>query len=318
MNRVEPPKTIHLSITSLCNLRCIHCRFWEIKPQKEIDIEQWKKIVDDIFNWLGSSTVRLKIAGGEPSVKSFFYELMEYIKKKGFYLGITTNGTVFEDKDIRFLCDIGTDEINISLDTLKREKYKLIRGKDQFDKVIRNIQLFKEYTKVTSINLSPTIMRPNVDELIDLVRYAIDNNLWITFQAIFNTFGTDYRVNWYKDFDLFPDDIDATEKAIMDIIRYKDIYRQIGNSKAQLLTMCKYFRDPSIGYSIQCNAGKTDIGIDNMGNLLLCFNLRPVGNLVTNRIDELFYSDTANQIREEILGCSRECKLLNCVFPFDD
>ncbi|MGB9599523.1 MAG: radical SAM/SPASM domain-containing protein [Myxococcota bacterium] len=316
--RAQPPKTIHLSITSLCNLRCIHCRFWEMEPQKEIGITKWKKIVDDIYNWLGSSSVRIKIAGGEPSVKAFFYDLMKYIKEKGFYLGITSNGTVFSEKDIKLLCDIGLNEINISLDTLSREKYRLIRGKDEFNKVMENLLLFKKHTKQTSINISPTIMEPNVDEITELVRFAIKNNFWITFQAIFNTFGTEYRVNWFKDFSLFPKDIISLEREIREVIAYKDIYRQIGNSKEQLLTMIEYFRDPGKSYDMECNAGKTDIGIDNFGNLLLCFNLRPVGNLINNKIDDLFYSDVADEIREEIRGCSRECKLLNCVFPFED
>jgi len=316
--RPENPKTIHLSITSLCNLRCIHCEFWKIRPQNEIGFDDYKGIIDDIYSWLGSSQVRIKIAGGEPTVKTYFYDLMKYIKEKGFYLGVTSNGTVFDEKDIKYLCDIGLNEINISLDTLNREKYKTIRGRDEFDRVIRNINYFKKYTKNTSINLSPTIMEINSDELIDLVRYAIDNNLWITFQAIFNTFGTEYRIGWYRNFDLFPKNIDKIEKTLNEIIAYKDVYRQIGNSKAQLKTMIQYFRDPGKSYDIECNAGKTDIGIDNMGNLLLCFNLRPVGNLLSERIDKLFYSKQADEIREEIRNCTRECKLLNCVFPFDD
>ncbi len=289
-----------------------------MEPQKEIGITKWKKIVDDIYNWLGSSSVRIKIAGGEPSVKAFFYDLMKYIKEKGFYLGITSNGTVFSEKDIKLLCDIGLNEINISLDTLSREKYRLIRGKDEFNKVMENLLLFKKHTKQTSINISPTIMEPNVDEITELVRFAIKNNFWITFQAIFNTFGTEYRVNWFKDFSLFPKDIISLEREIREVIAYKDIYRQIGNSKEQILTMIEYFRDPGKSYDMECNAGKTDIGIDNFGNLLLCFNLRPVGNLINNKIDDLFYSDVADEIREEIRGCSRECKLLNCVFPFED
>ena len=315
---VENPKTIHLSITSLCNLRCVHCEFWRSKPEGELGLEEWKSIVDDIYRWLGSDEVRIKIAGGEPSVKKFFYELMSYIKEKGFYLGVTTNGTLFSESDIKFLCDIGLNEINISLDTLRRDRYEVIRGRDMFEKVMENLMLFKRYTMTTSINLSPTIMQLNVDEIVDLVRFAIDNNLWITFQAIFNTFGTDYRVGWFKDFALFPKDITTLEKAIKDIIAYKDIYRQIGNSKAQLLTMIEYFRQPDKAYDMSCNAGNTDIGIDNMGNLLLCFNLRPVGNLISKRIDQLFFSKNADDIRDEIRHCPRECKLLNCVFPFEE
>lgn len=316
--KAPAPKTIHLSITSLCNLRCIHCHFWKLRPQKEIGLEEWKKIIDDIYRWLGAQDVRIKIAGGEPAVKVFFYELMAYIKSKGFYLGITTNGTLFTEKDIKYLCEIGLNEINISLDTLDRDRYKQIRGRDEFDRVIQNIALFKRYTKNTSINLSPTIMEINADEIVDLVRFAIKENIWITFQAIFNTFGTEYRSGWYKDFSLFPKDIDKIERSINEIIRYKDIYRQIGNSVAQLKTMIEYFRDPGKNYNMECNAGKTDIGIDNAGNLLLCFNLRPAGNLVERDIEEVFYSKVADEIREEIKNCKRECKLLNCVFPFDE
>ncbi len=316
--RAERPKTIHFSITSLCNLRCIHCEFWKAKPQKEIGLEEWKKITDDIYNWLGSGEVRIKIAGGEPAVKPFFKELMKYIKDKGFYLGITSNGTVFAEKDIEFLCDIGLNEINISLDTLNKDKYRLIRGRDEFDKVIKNLMYFKKHTRNTSINLSPTIMEINSEEITELVRYVIQENFWITFQAVFNTFGTEYRANWYRDFALFPKNVGKVENALKEVIAYKDIYRQIGNSREQLLTMIEYFRDPGKSYAMECNAGKTDVGVDNVGNLLLCFNLRPAGNLLEKRIDEIFYSEEADIIREEIRGCSRECKLLNCVFPFDD
>ncbi|MCX7943277.1 MAG: radical SAM protein [Deltaproteobacteria bacterium] len=314
----EKPKTIHIVLTYHCNMRCIHCEFWKIKPEKEVGLSDWKKIIDDIYNWLGNNTVRIKIAGGEPAVKVFFYELMQYIKEKGFYLGITSNGTVFSERDIKFLCDIGINEINISLDTLDRKRYIKIRGKDEFDRVLQNLMCFKKYTKVTSINLSPTIMEVNSDEITELVRFAIKENFWITFQAVFNTFGTEYYAGWYKDFALFPRNIEVIEKAVREVIAYKDVYRQIGNSKEQLLTMIEYFRDPGKNHNMECNAGNTDIGIDNVGNLLLCFNLNPVGNLLERRIDELFYSKEADIIREEIKSCPRECKLLNCVFPFSD
>lgn len=130
---------LRIAVTDRCNLRCTYCMPAEgIKYVSKNDLLTWEELlrISNIFANEGVSKIR--ITGGEPLLRRniiFFIKGLseiEAIKK----INITTNGTV-TGKYLEDLWKYGVRSINLSLDTLDRERFFAITRRDEFDKVMR-------------------------------------------------------------------------------------------------------------------------------------------------------------------------------------
>jgi cyclic pyranopterin phosphate synthase len=135
-NHGRPITYLRLAVTDRCNLRCFYCMPEEgIKylPKKELlTFEEIERLIT-ITASMGISKIRL--TGGEPFVRT---DLMNLIKKMVTISGIkdvhlTTNG-ILTSPHIEELKSLGIASVNLSLDTLDRERFKLITRRDEFEK----------------------------------------------------------------------------------------------------------------------------------------------------------------------------------------
>jgi cyclic pyranopterin phosphate synthase len=132
---------LRISLTDHCNFRCSYCmpvEEMEWMPQSKLMSQEEILRLAEIFVALGVKKIRL--TGGEPLVRKEFPEILAGIAKLPVEQTITTNG-VLVHKHIQALKDAGVRSVNVSLDTLKREKFKQLTRRDQFDQVWDNIQL---------------------------------------------------------------------------------------------------------------------------------------------------------------------------------
>ena len=100
--------------------------------------------------------------------------------KSGFKIGITTNGTLLK-KNTRRLKEIGIDSLNISLDTLRRDRFVDITGSNDFDSVMEGIDsaIGAGYN---SLKINCVIMKGvNEDEVTDFMRFAIEKDINVRF-----------------------------------------------------------------------------------------------------------------------------------------
>lgn len=173
---------IRLSITDRCDFRCTYCMAEDMTflPRNEVlSLEECARLVS-VFAELGVSKVR--ITGGEPLVRKNALWLFEEIGKiSGINeLVTTTNGSQLEHQALQ-LKNAGVRRINISLDTLKTERFKQITRVGDLGKVLRGIQAAKQ-AQFDNIKLNVVLMRDvNDDETLDLVQFAIDQELGISF-----------------------------------------------------------------------------------------------------------------------------------------
>jgi cyclic pyranopterin phosphate synthase len=156
--------------------------FEKLKMQHILNYEELIRLIKIFVVNLGITKIRL--TGGEPlarkNILSFFRMLAELKKDYPFELGITTNGTLLENK-ISELKQLGLNKINISLDTLNPEKYKKITGKDEFKTVLNSILLAEEL-EFSPVKINTVIMkRVNDDEIIDLVEFVKERDFNIRF-----------------------------------------------------------------------------------------------------------------------------------------
>ena len=174
---------LRLSITDRCNLRCLYCAPGGMLPKLAQDqILRYEEIlrVVRIGVRLGISKVRL--TGGEPLMRKGVYEfLKELVAIDGLSdISLTTNGVLLLE-NVEKIKAVGIKRINISLDTLKREKFKHITGYDLFDQVWAGIE--KAYALgFDPIKLNVVALRGyNDDEFVDLARLSLTYPFHIRF-----------------------------------------------------------------------------------------------------------------------------------------
>lgn len=173
---------IRLSITDRCDFRCVYCMGEDMTflPRNEVlSLEECARLVK-VFVGLGVSKVR--ITGGEPLVRKNALWLFEEIGQlQGLReLVLTTNGSQLERQADK-LKQAGVKRINISLDSLDKERFRRITRVGELDKVLRGIDAAKQ-AGFEHIRLNTVLMRGiNDDEALPLLQFAIDQGVDIAF-----------------------------------------------------------------------------------------------------------------------------------------
>ena len=146
------PKEIFLDLTSLCNHACVFCANPRIKNKKTMNHEMAVRVIKEAYE-CGSRELGMYATGDSFMVKNL-HEYVEYAKKQvGYdYLFITTNGGLASPDRVKPVLDAGLDSIKFSISAGKRETFKEIQGKDDFDKVIFDLKWVSNYRKESRLN----------------------------------------------------------------------------------------------------------------------------------------------------------------------
>src|SRR3954470_18513115 len=141
-NALRKPVCLYLETTNRCNLLCTTCprTYEELEPPADMSWELFTSIVDQI-----PGLQRAVLHGvGEPMLVKKLPAMVHYLKKRGTYVLFNTNATLLGDKNGRALIEAGLDELRVSLDAANAKSYRMIRGKDYFARVLRNVRGFCE------------------------------------------------------------------------------------------------------------------------------------------------------------------------------
>ncbi|MEF3167994.1 MAG: GTP 3',8-cyclase MoaA [Deltaproteobacteria bacterium] len=174
---------LRLSVTDRCNLRCIYCRQhgdFSYIPHAEILRYEEILLICEALSRLGVSKIRL--TGGEPLVrKDLVYLAGRLASMDGIEeICITTNGLLLEGYAASLL-EAGVTHVNISLDTLRPERFAAITGRDAFALAWRGIEKALE-VGFPSIKLNAVVMRGiNEDEVVDLARLSVSFPMEVRF-----------------------------------------------------------------------------------------------------------------------------------------
>lgn len=173
---------LRISVTDNCNLRCIYCMGEKnnkfLNLDEKLTNEEIYKIVCE-FSKLGIKKIR--ITGGEPLVRKDILKLIEDINKidgiEEIY--ITTNGILLLDY-IETLAKNGVKGVNISLDSLKYDRFKNITRGGELNKVLKAIDKCIENNIKVKLN-TVIIDEINKDEILDFVNLTITKPIDIRF-----------------------------------------------------------------------------------------------------------------------------------------
>jgi len=180
---------LRLSLTDRCNLNCIYCNpLQEDKFTSREKLLTYEEMVEIVKLFVKSGIKKLRLTGGEPLLKKHLIDLIKMFKQiKGLKeISMTTNGVYLKDIAAH-LKKSGLDRINISLDTLKREKFKTITGSDYFEDVWAGIENSLK-SGLHPVKLNIVLMKGiNDDEVIDFAQLTKDYSLVVRFIELFST-----------------------------------------------------------------------------------------------------------------------------------
>lgn len=159
---------LRISLTERCNLRCFYCMPAEgvaLSPAENIMTASEIITIAKKFVELGVTKIRL--TGGEPMVRKDFLEIVESLSLLPVSLAITTNGVLI-DQYIDLFTNNKIKKINISIDTLDKEKFNNITRRNYFDRVMNNINSLLQKGIIPKLNVV-LIKGVNDDEIVDFI-----------------------------------------------------------------------------------------------------------------------------------------------------
>lgn len=297
------PYKIDLEPTTKCNLNCIFCQVpgWKRSRLTDLTFDNFKKIIYK-FPLLKS----IKLQGmGEPFLNPELLSMIDFCNKKDICTTIFNNGTVLNELTINELFKSPPDYLVFSLDTINRETYSIIRGKDMLEKVLKNIDLTvaeKHKNKSdTKIMIWSVLNKYNFAEIDQLVRLAKDLAVdRIVFQTKLTGFG---KTELEKKNDCIA--INLFEEEIGNIIgcairTAKEINQDIEIYKGDYYSPSK-----------PCNAVRNSVYVTVEGEIVPCCIIADpgvisMGNIYNaNSINDIWNNDRYRNLRKTI----RENKL---------
>jgi cyclic pyranopterin phosphate synthase len=175
-------KKLRISVTDRCNMRCGYCMPKDnTKWFDTTEVLSFDEIIrlSSIFANLGVEKIRL--TGGEPLVRPSIENLIKSIAKIGNIksIGLTTNGLLLQEK-VEALKSSGLDSVNISLDSFKEDRFKMMTGVNGLDKVVNSIQKAKDVGFDVKIN-TVVVRGWNDDEVVEFANFARRTGITVRF-----------------------------------------------------------------------------------------------------------------------------------------
>ncbi len=171
---------IRLSVTDRCDFRCVYCmseKMTFLPRERVLTLEEIYQLAQ-AFTSLGVKKIRL--TGGEPLVRKGVTGLIRQLGQLDAELVITTNGSQLSTMASE-LRDAGVKRLNISLDSLRADRFKAMTRIGKLDQVLRGIDAAVA-AGFERIKLNAVVMKGrNDDEVLDLVDYARDMGIDISF-----------------------------------------------------------------------------------------------------------------------------------------
>ena len=173
----RPPVCLYLEVTNRCNLLCTTCprTFEELEPPADMSWDLFASIVNQV-----PDLVRAVLHGvGEPMLVKSLPRMVRHLTDRGVYTLFNTNGTLLGERSGRALIEAGLDELRVSLDAATAKSFKEIRGKNYFNRILKNVRAFRDlqeregYAK-PRVSAWLTGLKETVQELPAFVRVAAE------------------------------------------------------------------------------------------------------------------------------------------------
>ncbi|MEK7314067.1 MAG: GTP 3',8-cyclase MoaA [Deltaproteobacteria bacterium] len=195
---------LRVSVTDRCNQRCAYCAPYSEKFKNREDILSFDEITRLVSLMVSMGVEKVRLTGGEPLVRKDITDLVSMLKNTGVKdLSMTTNAVLLE----RFASQLaanGLNRINVSLDSLNPEKFRIISGGGNIVPVLRGIEAAIGVPApsgagrgLSPVKINTVIMKMNEDELASIIDFAEERGLSVRFiECMPMSDGFDWKGNY--------------------------------------------------------------------------------------------------------------------------
>lgn len=263
---------LRISLTDNCNLRCFYCmpeEEYEFTPASRLMQADEIEAIAKIF--VANGVKKIRLTGGEPLVRKDAADIIRRLGALGIRLTITTNGTrLHEFMDV--IKESGITSLNISLDTLEKDRFILMTRRDQYDRVRSNISLAIREGLHVKVNV--VVMKGlNDGEIVDFIQWTKEEPIHVRFIEFMpfsgNKWNSDRVMTWQQilevatdAFDVLPLERERHETAKKYIIPgHQGTFAVISTMSAPFCSDCNRMRLTADGKMKNClfSTSETDL-----------------------------------------------------------
>lgn len=172
--RQPPGPVVIWNLVRRCNLTCKHC--YSISADKdfpgELNTEQVFDVMDDLKQF---KVPVLILSGGEPLLRPDIFDISRRAKEMGFYVGLSSNGTLIDDHNIKQIAEVGYDYVGISIDGIKSTHDEFRRRVGAFDEAMHGIELCKQNN--IKVGMRFTLTQDNAVELPQILQLMDEHDI---------------------------------------------------------------------------------------------------------------------------------------------
>lgn len=220
--RNPPGPVVIWNLIRRCNLTCKHC--YSISADKdfagELSTAQACNVMDDLRSF---GVPVLILSGGEPLLRDDIYTLSHRAKEMGFYVGLSTNGTLIDPSNIDRIAAVGYDYVGISLDGIRGTHDAFRRKEGAFDASLQGVRLCRDAGIKVGVRF--TLTQDNAQDLPALLQLVEDEGIDKFYLSHLNYAG---RGNKNRGHDAF---LDTTRNA-MDLL-FDTCWKHIENGSGK-------------------------------------------------------------------------------------
>ena len=295
--------TLFFELTDACNMKCLHCgSHASPNNRRYLPSHLIKKTIDEVSKEYDASKILICYSGGEPLLHPDFFELVEYATKKGFFCGITSNGTLITEENAKKLKKVGLRSVSISIDGTK-ESHDWFRGQiGAYDRAISGIKNLVNvggiYTQITTV-----IHKKNIN-LLDKIYMEVIKSGAHSWRPI----GIDPIGRALEHNELMLDDNDYKK-----LIKYIKNMRNDENVKIEVTYGCSHYlgvnyEKETRDFYFLCMAGIMNASILCNGDIYGCMDIERRKELVEGNI----YTDSFVDVWKNGFKTYRQNKAYLC------
>jgi len=310
---ITRPVTFHALVNERCNCKCRHCEYWrQSEYVQEMSIEEWQQALLSIKTFAGRYAINF--SGGEPLMKKGFIDLLRFCRDNDILAGVTTNGALLNEKNVKAIVAAKPFNLNISCDSHEPGVHDYFRGMNGlFGRIEKGIRLLHEEQRTQNVSfpiiVKPTVMSLNFRALPEIIDWAIRTGATaVNFQPLGRWTPETWNELWIEE-----KEMPEFEKIVDRLIAMKRAGSPIMNSEEILRLMPANFREEKASEeNLPCRIGLHEFFMRPDGDVRLCFHFPSIGNARTDTARKIWKGPKAQKIRKGTLECDKLC-LLTCL-----